>query len=208
MNRLKPTRTHACGKQLSAGPRHIDSGAPRRPMPTLSKPIRPLLALAALGRVVVAASGCGTTTADVDPRPRSCSSKTAAPVTHWPRPGRRPSRPQPRRRLRLGARSRRGRRHDRRGRQGAGRVPAPQQRRPAVSMPPTSSGAGPRRRRRLRRRSGPASPARRRRRSRAAPAPRSSPTTAAAAATRSPRPKSGGTTGPNLDEVLPGQTAR
>ena len=41
----------------------------------------------------------------------------------------------------------------------------------------------------------------------AAPAPRSSPTTAAAAATRSPPPNSGGVTGPNLDEVLPGQSA-
>ena len=52
----------------------------------------------------------------------------------------------------------------------------------------------------------PACPARRRRRCPAAPAPRSSPTTAAAAATRSQRPNSGGVTGPNLDEVLPGQT--
>ena len=140
-------------------------------------------------RVVVAASGCGTTTADID-RGRIlfiqkcgvCHTLAQAGTTA-------PDRAQPRRRLRRRARSRRGRRHDRRDRQGPGRVPAPEQRQPrGLDARRHRHRPGPRRRRRLRRQV--------RRRARrgaaegrpAAPAPRSSPTTAAAAATRSPPP--------------------
>ena len=98
--------------------------------------------------------------------------------------------------------------NDRRRRQGAGRVPAAEQRQPGgLDAGRHRQRPGPRGRRRLRRhvrrraRRGAA------RRCRAAPAPRSSPTTAAAAATRSPRRTRAASPGPNLDEVLPGQSA-
>ena len=53
-----------------------------------SQLIRPLLALAALAGVVVAASGCGTTSADTDPRTRPLR----AEVRRLPHPRRRPGR--------------------------------------------------------------------------------------------------------------------
>ena len=96
-------------------------------MQSLSKPIRPLLALAALVATVVVASGCGTTSRRHRPRPRPLHRRSAASATRSRRRARRRQiGPEPRRRLRRGARSRRlGQRHDRRDRQGPGRVPAP-----------------------------------------------------------------------------------
>ena len=75
---------------------------------------------------------------------------------------------------------------------------------PPSRCPPRRRGPGPRRRRRLRRHVRRRARARRRPRSRAGRARRSSPTTAAAAATPWRRPRPAATTGPNLDEVLPG----
>ena len=82
-NRLKPTRPPARDRPLSGGARHIDSGALRAACQASRNSIRPLLVLAALAAVVVAASGCGTTTADTT-RGRVLF---IAEVRHLPHPG-------------------------------------------------------------------------------------------------------------------------
>ncbi len=178
-------------------------------MQNLPKLIRPLLVLVALVATVVAASGCGTTTADIARGRILFTQKCGVCHTLAQAGTTAPDRPQPRRRLRRGARtsgSERGTiegivkaqvenpRPSERQPGGLDAAPTSSTARISTTSPPTSART-------------PACPARRRRKSQAAPAPRSSPTTAAVAATRSPPPNSGGVTGPNLDEVLPGQTA-
>ena len=172
-----------------------------------SQLIRPLLALAALAGVVVAASGCGTTNADTT-RGRvlfvqkcgTCHALAQAGTTAQ-------IGPEPRRRLRRRPRNRPEQRHDRRDRQGPGREPA------ARSTTTRRSRCRPR-----------SSPAR--------TSTTSPPTSAMYAGVPGAAPpqvpggpgaqvfanngcggchtlaaaKSGGVTGPNLDEVLPGQT--
>ena len=141
-----------------------------RPMNRPSKLIFPLLALVALAALVVTASGCGTTTADTA-RGRTlfvqkcgvCHMLAQAGTTAQVGPNLDDA-------FAAARDDRQRQRHDRRSRQGAGRVPAREQRRPPrLDAARHRHRPGPRRRRRLRRRMGRRSrrrPARSRRRPR------------------------------------------
>ena len=178
-------------------------------MQNLPKPIRLLAPLARPARRGPRGrSGCGTTERRHRARPHPLHQE----VRRLPHAGagghHGDSRPEPRRRLRGGARSRRLRRdHGRRHRQGPDRLPAPRERQPgrldarphrrrhrtSTTSPPTSANT-------------PASPAPRRRKSKAAPAPRSSPTTAAVAATRWPPPTRAASPAPTSTKSFPARS--
>ena len=152
----RPTRT------LSGRPRHIDSAPASRRMQTPPQPIRPLLALVALGATVVVAPAA----ARPPPTRRaaaSSSSRSAAPATRWRRPAPRPQSaptsttpsPRPAKSARTATRSK--------GSSSPGREPAARQRQPGrLDAGRPRQRPGPRRHRRLRRRCRPACPARHR----------------------------------------------
>src|SRR6478752_3132302 len=65
-DRLKPTRREGPPIRFDGGLAYRLRRASRRPMIKLPTPIRPLLALAAMAAVALGASACGTSTADVE----------------------------------------------------------------------------------------------------------------------------------------------
>ena len=186
------------------GAGHIDSGALRAVCPSSRSQSAhcsssPPWQLVAPSRHPAAAPATPTPPA-AGPVHQECGA-----ATPWPRPGGGAG-AQPRRRLCRGARNRREQRHGRRHRQGPGRVPAAERRPPSLDARRRRHRPGPRRRSRLRRPlagvPGAAPP-----KVPGGPGAQVFANNGCGGCHTLAAAESGGVTGPDLDEVLPGQCA-
>ena len=174
-----------------------------------SKLIRPLLALVALGALVVAASGCGTTDADPE-RGRilfiqKCGTCHAHGAGRERRPRSGPTSTTPSRR-----RAKSAERRDTVEGVVKAQVeyPRPSNGNPAISMPADIvDGPGPRRRRRLRRRMCAGVPGAAPPKVPGGPGAQVFANNGCGGCHTLAAANAGGVTGPNLDEVLPGRRA-